>query len=137
MIDVNIKGVLYGIAAALPVFPAPGRRPFRPRRLDRGPEDRAAPGGLCGDQERGAHLDRSAAPGSRRDLARDERFARLRPHRLRRLNDRSQHPRSDPRASATEIAIAPEAIARAIAFAIDEPADVDVNEIVVRPTAQG
>jgi NADP-dependent 3-hydroxy acid dehydrogenase YdfG len=35
------------------------------------------------------------------------------------------------------IAIAPEAIARAIAFAIDEPADVDVNEIVVRPTAQG
>jgi NADP-dependent 3-hydroxy acid dehydrogenase YdfG len=27
--------------------------------------------------------------------------------------------------------------ARAIAFAIDEPADVDVNEIVVRPTAQG
>ena len=36
-----------------------------------------------------------------------------------------------------QIAIAPEAIARAIAFAIDEPADVDVNEIVVRPTAQG
>ncbi len=28
------------------------------------------------------------------------------------------------------------AIARAIAFAIAEPADVDVNELVVRPTAQ-
>jgi NADP-dependent 3-hydroxy acid dehydrogenase YdfG len=29
-----------------------------------------------------------------------------------------------------------EAIARAIAFAIEQPADVDVNEIVVRPIAQ-
>jgi NADP-dependent 3-hydroxy acid dehydrogenase YdfG len=27
-------------------------------------------------------------------------------------------------------------IARAIAFAIEQPADVDVNEIVIRPTAQ-
>ena len=34
------------------------------------------------------------------------------------------------------IAIPPEAIARAIAFAIEQPAEVDVNEIVVRPTAQ-
>ncbi len=31
----------------------------------------------------------------------------------------------------------PEAIARAIAFAIEQPADVDVNEIIVRPAAQG
>jgi NADP-dependent 3-hydroxy acid dehydrogenase YdfG len=30
----------------------------------------------------------------------------------------------------------PEAIARAIRFAIEQPADVDVDEIVVRPTAQ-
>jgi NADP-dependent 3-hydroxy acid dehydrogenase YdfG len=35
-----------------------------------------------------------------------------------------------------EIAISPEAIARAIAFAIEQPAEVDVNEIIVRPTAQ-
>jgi NADP-dependent 3-hydroxy acid dehydrogenase YdfG len=26
---------------------------------------------------------------------------------------------------------------RAIAFAIEQPADVDVNEIIIRPTAQG
>jgi NADP-dependent 3-hydroxy acid dehydrogenase YdfG len=30
----------------------------------------------------------------------------------------------------------PEAIARAIVFAIEQPADVDVGEIIVRPTAQ-
>ncbi|MCW2986401.1 MAG: hypothetical protein JWR63_3971 [Conexibacter sp.] len=29
------------------------------------------------------------------------------------------------------------AIARAIAFAIEQPADVDVGDITVRPTAQG
>ncbi|GGR08279.1 NADP-dependent 3-hydroxy acid dehydrogenase YdfG [Streptomyces netropsis] len=34
------------------------------------------------------------------------------------------------------IAIPPEAIARAIAFAIEQPATVGMNEIVIRPTAQ-
>jgi NADP-dependent 3-hydroxy acid dehydrogenase YdfG len=35
------------------------------------------------------------------------------------------------------IAMPPDAVARAIAFAIEQPASVDVGEIVVRPTAQG
>jgi NADP-dependent 3-hydroxy acid dehydrogenase YdfG len=39
-------------------------------------------------------------------------------------------------ATRDQIAISPDAIVRAIAFAIEEPPDVDVNEIVVRPTAQ-
>jgi NADP-dependent 3-hydroxy acid dehydrogenase YdfG len=30
----------------------------------------------------------------------------------------------------------PNAVARAIAFAIDQPADIDIGEVVVRPTAQ-
>jgi NADP-dependent 3-hydroxy acid dehydrogenase YdfG len=34
------------------------------------------------------------------------------------------------------IAIPPEAIARGIAFALEQPADVDVGSIVIRPTAQ-
>jgi NADP-dependent 3-hydroxy acid dehydrogenase YdfG len=32
-------------------------------------------------------------------------------------------------------AMPPDAIARAIAFAVEQPADVDVSEVVVRPTA--
>ena len=36
-----------------------------------------------------------------------------------------------------KVAIPPDAIARAIAFVIDPPDNVDVGEIVVRPTAQG
>jgi len=34
------------------------------------------------------------------------------------------------------MAVPPDAIARAIAFAIEQPPEVDVNEIVIRPTAQ-
>ena len=44
--------------------------------------------------------------------------------------------RAQVEAGLGSIAIAPDAIARAIAFAIDQPPDVDVGEIVVRPTAQ-
>jgi hypothetical protein len=36
-----------------------------------------------------------------------------------------------------KMAIRPDAIARAIAFAIEQPANINVNEIVIRPTAQG
>jgi NADP-dependent 3-hydroxy acid dehydrogenase YdfG len=35
-----------------------------------------------------------------------------------------------------EIAIPPTAIARGIAYAVDQPDDVDVGSIVIRPTAQ-
>jgi NADP-dependent 3-hydroxy acid dehydrogenase YdfG len=34
----------------------------------------------------------------------------------------------------TDTAIEADAIARAVAFAIEQPADVDVNELIVRPT---
>ena len=39
-------------------------------------------------------------------------------------------------ASKTSIGMPPAAIARAIAYAIEQPADVDVGEVIVRPTAQ-
>ena len=34
-----------------------------------------------------------------------------------------------------KVAISPDAIARAIAYAVEQPADVDVSELIVRPTA--
>jgi NADP-dependent 3-hydroxy acid dehydrogenase YdfG len=36
-----------------------------------------------------------------------------------------------------KVALTPDAIARAVAYAIEQPVDVDVNEIIVRPTAGG
>jgi len=35
-----------------------------------------------------------------------------------------------------KMGLSPDAIARAMVFAIEQPADVDVGEIIVRPTAQ-
>jgi NADP-dependent 3-hydroxy acid dehydrogenase YdfG len=39
------------------------------------------------------------------------------------------------REAATAVGIDPSGIAQAIGYAIDQPAGVDVNEIIVRPTA--
>ncbi len=48
--------------------------------------------------------------------------------------------RSDPvgraeMAAFRAVAISPEAVARAIAYAIEQTGDVDVSKIIVRPTA--
>ena len=40
-------------------------------------------------------------------------------------------------AQMTEMAISPEAIARVVAFVIEQPDDVDIGDIVIRPAAQG
>ncbi len=40
-------------------------------------------------------------------------------------------------ASRDKFAITPDAIAHATAFAIEQPLEIDVGEIVIRPTAQG
>ncbi|MNI69878.1 hypothetical protein D3C73_1256510 [compost metagenome] len=39
--------------------------------------------------------------------------------------------------SRDEIAMPADAIARAIAYAIEQPEGVDVSEVIIRPTAQG
>ncbi len=43
------------------------------------------------------------------------------------------HPATNQKANH---ALPPEAIARAIAFSLEQPPEVDLNEIVIRPTAQ-
>ncbi|OTP72082.1 putative oxidoreductase [Caballeronia sordidicola] len=48
-----------------------------------------------------------------------------------------QHLRAELVLARDKMAMPPEAIARSIAFAIEQPAGVDVGEMVVRPTAQG
>ena len=45
--------------------------------------------------------------------------------------------REQIRRSRDEFAIAPEAVARAITFAIEQPDDVEIGDITIRPTVQG
>lgn len=44
--------------------------------------------------------------------------------------------REEVQRSMAELGIDPAAVARAIAFAIEQPRDVEIGEIVVRPTQQ-
>ncbi len=41
------------------------------------------------------------------------------------------------RSNMDEFGLAPKAVARAVAFAIEQPPDVEIGEIVLRPTVQG
>jgi len=45
--------------------------------------------------------------------------------------------REQARRRVKELGIAPEAVARAIAFAIEQPDDVEIGEMTIRPTIQG
>ncbi len=97
MIDVNIRGVLHGIAAV-----------------------------------------RAISEGLRQEAGSKIRVTMISPGAVQtELAKTISNPDLKKRVEAFQaIAIPPLAIARAIAFAIEQPSDVDVNEIVVRPTAQ-
>jgi NADP-dependent 3-hydroxy acid dehydrogenase YdfG len=76
MIDINLKGVLYGIAAALPVF--------RQHGVDRSAQGHAEPGRVRGHEVRRARDLRGPAPGGRRQAPRDAHLAGLHRDELRR-----------------------------------------------------
>ncbi|MBP1995521.1 SDR family oxidoreductase [Paenibacillus eucommiae] len=136
MIDVNIKGVLYGIAAVLPIMR---------------------------EQQTGHIINISSVAGHEVNqtsaVYSATKFAvRAISEGLRKEESPSSHIRSTiiaPGITETELlntvnspeviamashfsglAISPYSIARAIAYAINEPEDTGVNEIVIRPTAQ-
>lgn len=44
--------------------------------------------------------------------------------------------RQNIRENMAKFAIPPEAVARAIAFAVDQPDDVEIGDITIRPTVQ-
>ena len=75
MIDVNIKGVLYGIAAALPVFRTQGFGHFVNIASVAGHQDRADHGGLFRDEVRCSRHLRGVAAGGWRQAARHDHFA--------------------------------------------------------------
>lgn len=132
MIDVNIRGVLHGIAAGLPIMKRQGFGQF------------------VNLASIGAHMVvptaavycatkfavRAISDGLRQESP-DIRVTVISPGVTEsELADHITDP--EARRGMTEfrrIAIPPAAIARAVAFAIEQPADVDVNEIIVRPTA--
>ncbi|MFE3938965.1 SDR family oxidoreductase [Streptomyces goshikiensis] len=135
MVDVNIKGVLHGIGAALPVFRAHGSGHFVTTASTAAFRVEPAMAVYAGTK----FAVRAICEGLRQEAGDSVRVTTVSPGQVHtEFAEASSNPEIRARITQTRdrLAIPPEAIARAIAFAIEQPAEVDVNEIVVRPTAQ-
>ncbi len=134
-IDVNLKGVLYGIAAALPIFQAQNSGHFI--NITSVADRWVGPTSTVYSATK--HAVRVVSEGLRQETDSTIRVTIIAPGATE-----SELPNaiSDPEMKQTVIErfrvdlIPAVAIARAIAYAVEQPVDVDVNEIVVRPTAQ-
>lgn len=135
MIDVNIRGVLYGIAAALPIFRNQGFGHFVNTISTAGIRIVPTQGVYAATK----NAVRTIAEALRQEAGDKLRVTNVSPGFIR-TNFPESMTTSELKASTIEkmgkIAIPPDAIARAIMFAIEQPADVDVGDIVIRPTAQ-
>lgn len=134
MIDINIRGVLHGIAAGLPVMKKQGFGQFI---------NIASIGAYAVSPTAAVYCVtkyavRAISEGLRQEAGRDIRVTLVSPGVTT-----SELAESISDEEAKELmktyradALPASAIAKAIAYAIEQPAEVDVNELVVRPTAQ-
>lgn len=136
MIDVNIKGVLYGIAAVLPVFRAQGFGHII---------NTASTAGLIINPLSAVYSGtkfavRAISEGLRKEAGANLRVTLITPGIVNtNLVDTITDPtmKTQIADAMDKIGISPDAIAQAMAYAISQPANVDVSEIIIRPAAQG
>lgn len=135
MIDINIKGVLYGIAAALPIFEQQKFGHFINLSSVAGIKV-FSPGGTVYSGTKFAV--RAISEGLRHEVGGSIRTTTIEPGAVdSELKYGSSHKESaDFVIDFYNQAIPAESVASAIAYAIAQPADVDINEIVLRPTVQ-
>jgi NADP-dependent 3-hydroxy acid dehydrogenase YdfG len=135
MVDVNVKGVLFGIAAALPVFRAQGSGHFVNTASTAGLRITPTMAVYAGTK----FAVRAISEGLRQEAGDKLRVTIVSPG-MTQTNFADGLTSPDVKARLEEsrdsIAMPPDAVARAIAFAIEQPEGVDVGEIVIRPTAQ-
>jgi len=134
MIDVNLKGTLYGIAAALPRFIAQESGHIINLSSVAGVKV-FAPGGTVYSGTKFAVS--AISEGLRQEVGDRIRVTSIAPGAVESdLKHSTSGTARDTVLEFYEKAIPAASVARAVAFAIAQPADVDINEIVLRPTAQ-
>jgi len=134
MIDVNLRGVLHGIAAVLPIMQE--QRSGHIVNISSVSGLRVDPTSAVYSATKFAV--RALSEGLRQE-SRDVRLTVINPG-LTRTELADSISEGGLKGAVDEmmgIAIPATAIAEAILYAISQPTEVDVNEIVVRPTAQG
>ena len=134
MIDVNLKGTLYGIAAVLPRFLAQQSGHIINLSSVAGIKV-FAPGGTVYSGTKFAVS--AITEGLRQEVGDQIRVTSIAPGAV---DSDLKHSTSGTAAETVmdfyKQAIPAASVARAIAYAIEQPADVDINEIVLRPTRQ-
>lgn len=134
MVDVNVKGVLWSIAAALPIFRRQGSGHFI--AVASTAARKIVPTMAVYSGTKAAVV--AICDGLRQELAGAVRVTTLTPGFT--ATGFADHIRDEALraqiAADGSIAMPPQAIAEAIAYAIAQPAGVNVGEIVIRPTAQ-
>ncbi|NES17083.1 MULTISPECIES: SDR family oxidoreductase [Micromonospora] len=135
MVEVNLRGTMYGIAAALPLMRARGTGHIV--NIGSTAAYRVDPTAAiyCATK----YAVRALTEGLRQE-SRDVRVTLVSPgYTHSELTERGGDPqvRAAARAAAEELGMPASAVADAIAFAIAQPDSVDVNEIIVRSTVQG
>ncbi|MFG1762091.1 SDR family oxidoreductase [Micromonospora parva] len=135
MIEVNLRGTLYGIAAALPLMRAQGTGHIV--NIGSTAAYRVDPTAAvyCATK----YAVRALTEGLRQE-SRDIRVTLVSPgYTHSELTERGGDPavRAAVQAAAEELGMPASAVADAIAHAIAQPGSVDVNEIIMRSTAQG
>ena len=133
MIDVNVRGVLHGIAAALPVMRAQGGGHFVNIASVGAYEISPTAAVYCATK----FAVRAISEGLRQESEGDIRVTLVSPGVTEsELADSISDPAArDAMKTYRAVALPASAIAEAIAYALSQPSQVDVNEIVVRPAA--
>lgn len=133
MIDVNIKGVLYGIAAALPVMKAQKSGQIINLSSIGGHTVSPTAAVYCATKFAVGAL----SEGLRQEVGGDIRVTVISPGvtESELADSISDEAARLGMQEFRKLSIPASAIARAILFAIEQPDDVDVSEIIVRPTA--
>lgn len=136
MIDVNVRGALYGIAAVLPIFNA--KRSGHVVNVISTAGLKIVP--TMGVYAATKNALRTATEALRQECVPGLRVTEVSPGFIDTTFVDSSVTDPDVREAVNrqkrKLAISPDAIARAIAFAIEQPEDVEIGSIVVRPTAQ-
>jgi NADP-dependent 3-hydroxy acid dehydrogenase YdfG len=136
MIDVNLRGVLHGIAAALPQFRQQGYGHF---------VTTVSVAGLKITPDLGVYGATKNAVRTVMEALRQEstdgtvKTTSISPGFVRTNLDSSiddPRLRDQIRQNMDDFGLPPAAVAEAIAFAIDQPAEVEISDLTIRPTVQ-
>ena len=133
MIDVNIKGVLYGIAAVLPIMKAQKSGQIINLSSIGGHAVYPSAAVYCATKFAVGAI----SEGLRQEVGGDLRVTVISPGTTQSelANSISDEAAKKGMQEFRRISIPATAIARSILFAIGQPNDVDISEIIVRPTA--